>query len=99
VPEPRLTPGGVSLIWINPSSPGCGEERDASKHAIYRLTAGTGIPGILTLTAPGWLHVAKNKVFQSSPPKARLVAAEAPCTIRMKAPYWRFGRRRSRKAM
>jgi hypothetical protein len=44
--------------------------------------AGTGTPGIFTLTAPNSLRVVKYRVFQSAPPKARLVVAEAPCTIR-----------------
>jgi hypothetical protein len=44
--------------------------------------AGTGIPGIFTLTAPNSLRVVKYSIFQSAPPKARLVVAEAPCTIR-----------------
>src|SRR5208282_5398046 len=48
----------------------------------HLFAAGTGIPGIFTVTAPNWLRVVKNRVFQSSPPKARLVVAEAPCTIR-----------------
>src|SRR5262245_50929033 len=48
----------------------------------YFLGGGTGMPGIFTLTAPRWFRLVKYRVFQSSPPKARLVVAEAPCTIR-----------------
>src|SRR5580698_3532942 len=48
----------------------------------YRFATGTGTPAIFTLTAPNSLRVVKYSVFQSAPPKARLVVAEAPCTIR-----------------
>jgi hypothetical protein len=48
----------------------------------YFFWAGTGIPGIFTLTEPRWFRLVKYRVFQSSPPKARLVVAAAPCAIR-----------------
>ena len=48
----------------------------------YLFCGGTGMPGIFTLTAPRWFRLVKYSVFQSSPPKARLVVAGAPCTMR-----------------
>jgi hypothetical protein len=48
----------------------------------YFLWGGTGMPEIFTLTAPKWLRLVKYRVFQSSPPKARLVVAGAPWTMR-----------------
>src|SRR6267143_5960583 len=43
---------------------------------------GAGTPGIRRLTEPNCVRVVKYKVFQSLPPKARLVVAGAPWTIR-----------------
>src|SRR5258708_25016225 len=44
--------------------------------------AGTGRPPTLRLTEPRWVRLVKYKVFQSSPPKAMLVVAGCPCTMR-----------------
>src|SRR6266850_7155756 len=49
---------------------------------IYFFWVGTGMPGIFTLTEPKWFRLVKYRVFQSSPPKARLVVAGAPWTMR-----------------
>src|SRR6185503_20992786 len=46
------------------------------------FAAGTGRPDIFTLTEPRWVRLVKYKVFQSSPPKALLVVAGWPCTMR-----------------
>src|SRR6266849_1811661 len=48
----------------------------------YFFWVGTGMPGIFTLTEPRWFRLVKYRVFQSSPPKARLVVAGAPGTMR-----------------
>src|SRR2546428_3264683 len=48
----------------------------------YFPRVGTGMPGTFTLTEPRWVRPVKYRVFQSSPPKARLVVAGAPRAIR-----------------
>src|SRR5260370_9251256 len=49
-------------------------------HAFF--ATGTGMPAILRLTEPRWTRLVKNNVFQSSPPKPRLVVAGCPWTMR-----------------
>jgi putative copper resistance protein D len=47
-----------------------------------RFGAGTGTPGIFTRTEPSVVRLVKNRVFQSSPPNARLVVCGLPWTMR-----------------
>ena len=65
-------------------NPRAGEREDehgrrghAGNHYDF-FTAGTGRPAIFTLTEKSVLLVVKYSVFQSSPPKARLVVAGWP---------------------
>src|SRR5262252_4087975 len=55
-------------------------DRTGPAHVFF--TAGTGIPGIFTLKDPIMVRLVKNSVFQSSPPKAILVVAGWPWTMR-----------------
>jgi hypothetical protein len=60
--------------------------RSSTRYPTYApqvfFTAGTGIPGIFTLKDPIIVRLVKNSVFQSSPPKAMLVVAGWPWTMR-----------------
>jgi Cu(I)/Ag(I) efflux system protein CusF len=47
-----------------------------------RFGAGAGTPGIFTRTEPSVVRLVKNRVFQSSPPNARLVVCGLPWTMR-----------------
>jgi hypothetical protein len=60
--EPRLLPKLATA-----------EKQSRSKPAYAFLTAGTGIPAILSFTEPRKFQLVKYSVFQSGPPKAMLV--------------------------
>src|SRR5262252_6981589 len=60
-----------------PPQAGEGERSCAARdHAFF--ATGTGVPAILRLTEPRCTRLVKNNVFQSSPPKPRLVVAGCP---------------------
>ena len=62
---------------VEPSAnPAVGDRVIVGAHGL----AGTGTPPILVWTLPRELQVVKKRVFQSSPPKARLVVDGPPCT-------------------
>jgi copper resistance protein D len=60
-----------------------GNEQTSYGVAPYtRFGAGTGTPGIFTRTEPRLVRLVKYRVFQSSPPNARLVVCGLPWTMR-----------------
>src|SRR5213594_1220215 len=84
VPVPFSPPLERGAAGSNPDqdgrSPSSGGRGDRGLN--YFFPVGTGTPGIFTLTEPRWLRLVKYSVFQSSPPKAMLVVAGAPWTMR-----------------
>src|SRR5216683_3037440 len=74
----------LALTWEGTRD--CGDTSRPGEQGVenddYFFWVGTGMPGIFTLTEPRWVRLVKYRVFQSSPPKPRLVVAGAPCTIR-----------------
>jgi copper resistance protein D len=62
-----LPPGNEQTSWYAPYD---------------RFGAGAGTPGIFTRTEPSVVRLVKNRVFQSSPPNARLVVCGLPWTMR-----------------
>jgi len=66
-----------------PGPCGHGAKSAFARPSCYTFFAtGTGMPGIFTLTDPSMVRLVKNSVFQSSPPKAILVVAGWPWTMR-----------------
>jgi Copper resistance protein D len=62
-----LPPGNEQTSWYAPYD---------------RFGAGAGTPGIFIRTEPSVVRLVKNRVFQSSPPNARLVVCGLPWTMR-----------------
>ncbi len=54
---------------------GIGAEAQCPPYIYAFFATGTRVTALLRLTEPRWTRLVKNKVFQSSPPKPRLVVA------------------------